>query len=138
MKILPTRIPDTIYSLENTISKKQNKHLWIIFVPSNILNTNQLYMFQMYTRLSALLIKHSNDNQHSLWTKKESLEEFPLLLFLPSGIFQESLCHKPAHQATFKNHHQSIGALSSCFIGHMPRFRKSIFETIHLTFLKCA
>lgn len=61
----------------------------------------------MYTRLSALLIKYSNDNQHSLWTKKESLEEFPLLLFLPSGIFQESLCHKPAYQATFKNHHQS-------------------------------
>lgn len=47
MKILPTRIPDSIYSLENTISKKQNKHyyLWIIFVPSNILNTNQLYVF---------------------------------------------------------------------------------------------
>lgn len=47
MKMLPTRIPDSIYSLENTISKKQNKHyyLWIIFVPSNILNTNQLYVF---------------------------------------------------------------------------------------------
>lgn len=47
MKILPTCIPDSTYSSENTISKKQNEHyyLWIIFLPSNILNTNQLYRF---------------------------------------------------------------------------------------------